>query len=47
MFMISDCKISPILLVRQLNFHIVGLSPERGLSPESCLTISYPRASCL
>ena len=39
--MISDFKIFPILLLRQLNFDIVGLSPE------SCLAICHPQASCL
>ena len=31
----------------QLNFDIVGLRPEIGLSPESCLGICHLRASCL
>ena len=41
--MISDFNISPILLLRQPNFDIVGLSPERGFIPESCLAICHPR----
>ena len=39
--MISDFKMFSILILRQLNYDIVGLSSE------SCLAICHAQASCL